>query len=267
MPENTIFNTELFREDRLPILRNTFEGAAPFRHLIIDEFLQSSFADNILKFFPPLLSMKTHYTGLNERKAEDTNFEKLDKIFTSLHEALSSPEFLNWLEAITSISPIQTIDDRLGYGLHQGGNRSFLDIHIDYNIHPIHKLRRRLNLLLFFNPHWESQWGGNLEFWDSKVENRIQNIVPQFNRAVIFECSEISFHGYSRMIMPEGITRKSYYQYYFTPVAENTNFHDTLFKPRPEDSVLKKIVVPAKEYLKNAAKKILLSLGFEKFLK
>ncbi len=267
MPENTVFNTKLFKEDHLPILRNSFENATPFRHLIIDEFLETSFADNILKFFPPLLSMKTHYTGMNERKAEDTNFEKLDRDFTVLHEALSSVEFLNWLEAITSIGPIQTINDRLSYGLHQGGNRSFLDIHIDYNIHPIQKLRRKINLLIFFNPQWEAQWGGYLEFWDSKIENRIQHIAPQFNRAVIFECSEISFHGYSRMTMPDDITRKSYYQYYFTPIAENTHFHDTIFKPRPGDSIIKKIAVPVKEYLKNSAKKILLSLGFEKFLK
>jgi Rps23 Pro-64 3,4-dihydroxylase Tpa1-like proline 4-hydroxylase len=267
MPENTVFNSELFKDARLPALRKSFESAIPFRHLIIDEFLQPSFAVNLLKFFPPLDSMKTHYTGMNERKAEDTNFENLDRHFTLLHKALSSVEFLNWLEAITTICPIQTIDDRLGYGLHQGGTRSFLDIHIDYNIHPIHKLRRRLNLLIFFNPRWESQWGGNLEFWDSQVETRIQNIAPLFNRAVIFECSEISFHGYSRMTIPEGITRKSYYQYYFTPVVDNTHFHDTIFRPRPEDSVIKKIVVPAKEYLKNSAKKILLAIGFEKFLK
>jgi hypothetical protein len=67
--------------------------------------------------------------------------------------------------------------------------------------------------------------------------------------------------------MPDDINRKSYYQYYFTPIAENTHFHDTIFKPRPEDSMIKKIAVPVKEYLKNSAKKILLSLGFEKFLK
>ena len=267
MPENAIFNTGIFREDHIPILRDSFDNAAPFRHLVIDGFLQTSFAEKIFQYFPSLLSMKTHYTGMNERKAEDTNFEILDKNFTLLHEAMCSELFLNWLESITSIHPIRTIDDRLGYGLHQGGNRSFLDIHIDYNIHPIQKLCRRLNLLIFFNPQWKAEWGGNLEFWDSSVKNCLQKIAPQFNRAVLFECSEISFHGYSRMTIPEAITRKSYYQYYFTPITENSPFHDTLFKPRPEDSLIKKIIVPAKEYLKNSAKKILLSLGFEKFLK
>ena len=252
---------EIFR------IHDIYDTAIPFRHVVIDDFLDPSFANTILQFFPALNSMKTHYAGINERKAEDTNFEKLDQSFTELHDALSSKEFIKWIESITSIESISTINDRLGYGLHQGGNRSFLDIHIDYNIHPIQNLRRRLNLLIYFNPRWDSHWGGNLEFWDIGVKNCIQNITPQLNRAVIFECSEKSFHGYSRMTVPDLVTRKSYYQYYFTPIVEPNHFHDTIFKPRPKDSIIKKLIVPAKEKLKTSAKRILVFLGFEKFLR
>ncbi|MEI9808493.1 MAG: 2OG-Fe(II) oxygenase [Bacteroidota bacterium] len=48
--------------------------------------------------------------------------------------------------------------------LHQGANHSFLDIHIDYNLHPIKKLYRKLNLIIFVNEQWENGWGGHLNY-------------------------------------------------------------------------------------------------------
>ena len=93
---------------------------------------------------------------------------------------------------VTGIPGLQTIEDRLGYGLHQGANQSFLDIHIDYNLHPLRKLYRKLNLIIFLNESWESNWGGHLELWDADVANCVQSIAPVFNRCALFECSEIS---------------------------------------------------------------------------
>jgi len=154
----------------------------------------------------------------------------------------------------------------LGYGLHQGAHNSFLDIHIDYNLHPVKKRHRKLNFILFLNKQWEKDWGGNLELWDDKVQNCIQSISPLFNRCVIFECSEISYHGYSRISVPGDITRKSYYQYYFIPAENDISFHDTIFKSRPEESALKKLLTPTKDFLKNSAKKTLLKLGLKRFL-
>jgi hypothetical protein len=211
--------------------------------------------------------MNTHYKGINEKKSEHSDFSQLHSSFEQLHQELSSPAFIAWMQAVTGIDLLETINDRLGYGLHQGANQSFLDIHIDYNLHPIKKLYRKLNLIIFFNEQWGTDWGGHLELWDAGVKNCIQSIPPLFNRCVIFECSDISYHGYSKINVPEGITRKSCYQYYFIPVPENISFHDTTFKPRPQESTLKKIGTYSKDFVKNSAKKILLKLGWKKFLK
>lgn len=261
-----MINKGLFSKD-LTTWQTTFDESRPFRHLVIDDFLEPAFARSLQERFPSLEHMKTHYAGLNERKAEDNDFVKQDSQFTLLHETLSAPEFITWLTAVTGITPLRTAGDRLGYGLSQGGNGSFLDIHIDYNIHPISKLQRKLNFLLFLNPTWEEDWGGYLELWDSRSKKPGRRIAPLFNRVVIFECSEISYHGYSRISVPEHITRKSFYQYYFTTPEKNTRYHDTIFRPTPENSLAKKIAVPVKEFLKNSAKKALLSLGLERFLK
>ncbi len=65
---------------------------------------------------------------------------------------------------MTEISSLQVIDDRLGYGLHQGANHSFLDILIDYNLHPLKKLYRKLNLIIFLNLKWENTWATTLNY-------------------------------------------------------------------------------------------------------
>ena len=244
-----------------------FNKVEPYRHLVIDQFLDPDFARRILHGFPSLDSMKTHYTGINEKKAEDNNFTRLDEAFTQLHAHLSSPVFLQWLSALTGIDSLKVVNDRLGFGLHQGGDKSFLDIHIDYNLHPVAKLQRRLNFLLFFNAEWQEGWGGLLELWDPHTKKTAQYIAPVFNRAVIFECSEISYHGYTPVHVPPGITRKSYYQYYFSAPSKNLFYHDTIFKPVPEDPLFKKIAVPFKEFLKNTVKKVLLKIGLQKYLK
>ena len=68
-------------------------------------------------------------------------------------------------------------------------------------------------------------------------------------------------------MVPEQITRKSYYQYYFIPVAPDIKYHDTIFKTRPKESTIKKVVTPLKEFAKNTAKRILLKAGMKRFLK
>jgi len=267
MAVNEIFNNQIFNKETTITLGRLFNSNTPVRHIVIDNFLEDQIAQDIYKHFPSLSAMKTHYKGLNENKSEDSNFAHLNNCFTVLHNALSSELFLNWITECTGIRDCTFINDRLGYGLHQGGNNSFLDIHIDYNIHPIKNLYRKLNLILFFNPVWEANWGGHLELWDSEVKNCIQSIAPLFNRCVIFECSDISYHGYSRIMVPEQITRKSYYQYYFIPVAPDIKYHDTIFKTRPKESTIKKVVTPLKEFAKNTAKRILLKAGMKRFLK
>jgi Rps23 Pro-64 3,4-dihydroxylase Tpa1-like proline 4-hydroxylase len=267
MTKTLPFSEALFSAGNIASIQAAFNNNVPIRHMVIDNFLELSFAKDIYEHFPSLVEMGTRYRGLNENKSEDSNFEKLHPGFSQLQVALSSPDFIAWLEACTGIKDFTTISDRLGYGLHQGGNNSFLDIHIDYNIHPIKKVYRKLNLILFFNPEWKDEWGGHLELWDKDVKNCIQRIAPVLNRCVIFECSDVSYHGYSKISVPDAVTRKSFYHYYFIPLSQEMSFHDTVFKPRPKETMYKKVLTPVKEFAKNSVKRILLKIGMERFLK
>ena len=55
-----------------------------------------------------------------------------------------------------------------------------------------------MNLIIYLNPMWETNWGGNLELWNGshdKLITPVQQISPIFNSAVLFRTSDISWHG------------------------------------------------------------------------
>lgn len=262
-----MLNPQLFDDAFIKDSHQRFNDAKPYRHLVMDNLLQPQMATALARQFPTLEQMKTRYNGLNEKKAEHSEFTLLPKEFGQLKEVLFGKEFMELIEKITGITGLLVMDDRYGYGLHQGGNGSFLDVHIDYNLHPVSQKQRRLNLLIFLNEEWQESWGGMLQLWDAPVSRCVTAIAPVFNRCVLFECSDVSFHGYNRIHCPAAVTRKSFYTYYFTEPTAHLRFHDTVFKPRPQDSRVKKAKVTAKEGLKNGIKRLLYKAGLLKFWK
>lgn len=261
-----ILSDQWTRNEKIKEWTSAFNNAAPFRFLIIDNAIDPVLAEKLSMEFPSLDQMKVKYKGINESKSEHSDFDSLHPAFQTLKEGFSTKAVLSTIEKISRIPILEAIHDRFGYGLHQGGRDSFLDIHVDYNLHPTHKKQRRLNLILFLNKDWQESWGGALEFWNKDVSQCMHSIPPLFNRCVIFECNEISYHGYSRIMCPENQSRKSFYHYYFSEPSKKLIFHDTIFKNKPEEKFSKKIVVTAKETAKNMVKRALYHLGLNRLL-
>ena len=259
-----IIKSEFFNEANILKLKEEFNNAKPYRHLAIDNFLNAEFAEQLYAKFPPLEVLNKHYHGLNENKSEGSNFDNFDPVFKSLRQAVASKDMTDALEKITGIRGLFTTEDSLGSGVHQGKNGSYLDVHIDFNIHHVQKIHRRLNLLIFLNKNWKEEYGGKVELWNEDVTKLGQAYLPSLNRCVIFETNEISYHGYSTITVPEVETRKSFYTYYYTPIGDyKGKYHDTVFKARPEEGALKKIKTDIKETLKNNIKRTMLKLGIK----
>lgn len=247
-------------------LSSTFRNAPSFPHICIDDFLESDFAENLHNSFPPISQMHKHYKGLNERKSEESDFSKLDPTFLKLRKFLSGTDFTSWLEKICGYPSLTVPPDFRGAGIYQGGNGSFLDIHIDFSVHPTLRLQRKVNVLLFFNKNWEANWGGHLELWNPSVTQCLASFAPLFNRCVIFECNEVSYHGYDKIVTPDNVFRKSFYMYFYTPLNEHVKYHDTVFKLKPSVSNFKKIQTALKESLKTAVKSGMKRFGMQKLL-
>jgi Rps23 Pro-64 3,4-dihydroxylase Tpa1-like proline 4-hydroxylase len=153
---------------------------------------------------------------------------------TNLLNFLNSREVLKFLEELTGIPDLIADPEFYGGGVHRILPGGKLSVHADYNFHPITKLHRRVNLLLYLNKNWEEEWGGDLQLWNKDMSMCVKKILPIFNRAVIFNITSDAYHGHPGSLKsPEGVDRLSFALYYFTktrPENEITEPHMAVWK-------------------------------------
>lgn len=211
--------------------RSAWGRAKPFRFVVIDDCLEEDFADALLLEYPPGDPNWTNITYTHQKKkfALTKGFPpRINEFFAMT----ASEEFLTLMSGITGISGLLADPELLGGGCHQTVNGGYLDVHVDFNLHPVTQNHRRLNAILYLNKNWKEEYAGFLELWDMQKKVRIANIAPSFNRLVIFETNEISFHGHPVPLnIPDGMSRKSLAVYYYT-------IHRTELDTAPEHNTL-----------------------------
>lgn len=246
--------TMLIRPLDVARLRSEFASARPFPFIQIDRFLDDGFAHEVADAYPSFsraLQLGHEFKAVNERrKIQISDRNAFPEPVKRLEQALASSDFLSALAEITQI-PNLLADEKLdGGGIHETGAQGRLDVHVDFNYLRDRALHRRLNLLLYLNADWQESWGGLLELWDKDVKVCGHSFAPILNRCVIFETSEISYHGVSAVTCPDDAVRKSFAAYYYTrePSPSWTGkYHSTKFKARPSERVKGLVWMPAEK--------------------
>jgi hypothetical protein len=222
-------------------LRQEFVSAQPFPHVVIEDFLAPDFAQSLLDAFPAF--ERGNAVGDSGEVGGKSTVDKvrgLGAAYQRLDDAIKSPEFLQAIGEMTGIDGLIYDPWYLGGGTHENRNGVTLDPHVDFNYHPSERWHRRLNLIVYLNPVWEQDWGGCLElFRDPYADNRAsRSISPIFNRCAIFETSEVSWHAFDTIRLPqehEGLTRRSIALYFYTkdrPEEQTASRHTTYYVNR-----------------------------------
>jgi Rps23 Pro-64 3,4-dihydroxylase Tpa1-like proline 4-hydroxylase len=211
-----------------------YRTADPFPHVVIDDFLPPELLRRVAEEFASMdRSDWRRSNSAHERKLSTEDESRFGPFTAKVIAALNSGTFLNFLERLTGIGGLIADPFLRGGGLHEierGGN---LGVHADFNFYERLKVYRRLNLLVYLNSSWQEAWGGQLELWTADCRTKAKSIGPVFNRAVIFDTSNKSYHGHPHpLACPEGESRKSIALYYYTteyPYQEDLAPHSTLF--------------------------------------
>ncbi|MGD1848172.1 MAG: 2OG-Fe(II) oxygenase [Salibacteraceae bacterium] len=218
--------------------KKRYHSEPPYPHISLEDFLEEWAAEKALGEFPRVQDQGwIHYVHVNEKKHGLNKLELLPPFIQEVVKALNTPEFCTYLSELTGIPNLLPDDTFEGGGLHQSMRGGFLNIHADFTVHP-HKRnwRRRVNLLVYLNKDWQPEFGGDLELWDRQMKACVQKISPIYNRAVIFNTDEDSYHGLPEPLMcPEGESRKSIALYYFTEEEKAPRLRTTNYKARPTD--------------------------------
>ncbi|HUI56459.1 MAG TPA: 2OG-Fe(II) oxygenase [Bryobacteraceae bacterium] len=226
----------------VPDLHRQFTSAQPFHHVVIDQFLDPAFCRDLIDSFPPFADkVAINERGEVGRKAVVSDLARIGTVYQQFDRLMKDPEFLSVIGEITGIPSLLYDPEYIGGGTHENLDGQELDTHVDFNYHPTTHLHRRLNLILFLNPEWEAEWGGCLELLRDPFatgEADVKSVVPLANRAVIFETTEASWHGFQRIRIPSGkqISRRSIAVYFYTnerPADQTAPSHATIYYQRP----------------------------------
>jgi 2OG-Fe(II) oxygenase superfamily len=233
------------------MLRDRVRGSTPVPNFCIDNFLDPAFAERVVAAYPTFeeaAKIGRSFSALNEKgKIQVTDASKFAEPIADLNRALAEPELLSLLSYVFDIPGLLADEQLAGGGMHQTGARGHLDVHVDFNYIEDRQLHRRLNILIYLNKDWRPEWGGNIELWDKDVKVCHHSFSPIFNRCVVFETNEISYHGVAAVKCPEGQTRKSFAAYYYTkeaPAGWDGSAHTTIFKARPNEVLKGKVLMP-----------------------
>lgn len=210
--------------NNIDILQPIFLNASPFEHIVIDDFLNEEYADKLYNLFPEQFDNWYIYENPIEVKYTYDNINDLNNEIKDYFYYLSCNEMVDIFRKLTNIHDL-TYDEYLhGAGLHCHPKYGRLNIHLDYEKHPITGKERRLNIILFLTKNWEQAWGGQNELWDKFATKCVTKTDIKFNRAIIFKTNDISWHGLPKPIMcPECQFRKTLAFYYMSPLKSLKN--------------------------------------------
>lgn len=193
----------------------------PFKHFVLDNFLNEDLAQKCLQSFPKEDDPSWEKTNdknieIKKRSTWKSEFDIPENI-VDLVRILNSSLFIEKIGELFDIPKLMPDPYFTGGGLNETTKGGLLDVHIDGNYHDASGLNRRMNAIFFLNPNWKDKWGGQFGLYDSKGNVCLKEVSPIHNRLLVFDTSDISFHGLPNPLKcPKNITRKSVILYYYT---------------------------------------------------
>jgi hypothetical protein len=223
-------------------LAKRFQAALPYPHIVLDDFFDVDVLSKIEEEFPDPNQLGVAFENAREIKRATRGENEIPPFARSFIHCLNSAPFIEFLERVTGVKGLIPDPHLVGGGFHALLRGGKLAIHTDFNFHKRLKLDRRVNLLIYLNKDWPEEYGGHFEAWVQGGAKPEARYLPLFNRMVIFNTNDFTFHGNPDPVAcPEGRARRSIAMYYYTngrPDEEWSGIRQTTrFINRPGEAI------------------------------
>jgi Rps23 Pro-64 3,4-dihydroxylase Tpa1-like proline 4-hydroxylase len=191
---------------------------SPFPHMILYDFIPESLLSNVIKEYNHLLDEKknqwVYYDNPIEHKLAYNSLE-CSSALQELTKYVGEPAFIQRIQSAFGLEDIELDTELYGAGLHNHPTGGFLSTHLDYEINPRTFKKRWLNLLIYLNDDWKDEYNGDTELWNADHTICEKRVYPEYNKALLFQTDDQSWHGVSRSIRcPPTTSRKTVAFYY-----------------------------------------------------
>ncbi len=207
----------------------------PYKHIIIDNAFQNIFAENLIEAFPNIKDPSWEHSKdegieIKSRSNWQSEFDIPEDILPAIR-VFNSRLILDAMSKKLNIAKLIPDPYFTGGGLNITEKGGLLDVHVDGNYHDATGLNRRVNLLLYLNKGWDKSYGGEFGIYSKDGEKLVKSIPPLFNRCLIFDTHDKSYHGLPNPVnFPKDNPRKSIILYYYT-VAKRPPSKNVVKKP------------------------------------
>ena len=178
-------------------LADEYRTASPYPHIVLDDFLEPARRGGgrgvpAARSRPPW----NNYLHINERKFSNTDPETWGPTLQADPRAAQLPPLRPFVEKLIGVEGLvadpssrEAGSTSRRPGLPQRPRRL-------HRASPQPQVQRRANILLYLNPDWKPEYGGDLEFWSPDMKECVKKVSPVANRVLIFSTDQDSFHGH-----------------------------------------------------------------------
>jgi Rps23 Pro-64 3,4-dihydroxylase Tpa1-like proline 4-hydroxylase len=215
------------------VLKKNWENSTPVKHFFLDDVFDSETVQKLAVEFPKWENL-IQRDSIRERKKVGVDLDSFHKILSDFQYCFLDENLLSEIEQITSIKNLIIDPSLYASGVSVMAENDFLNPHLDNSHDGDRKAYRVLNILFYCSINWEIENGGNLELWSEDLKEK-KLIHSKFNRLVVMETNQKSWHSVNKILINK--QRNCISNYYFStksPAKENY-FHVTSFRGRPEE--------------------------------
>ena len=236
--------TDILKHD-VSVYANTYQNTNPYPYMYLDNFLETGFAEALQQEILAIPSSAwDRYANPFETKYTLRDKFAFPPLLSQLMDVLQSPNVIQQISTLTG-HDLLLDTTRMYWGVHMYENGDKLDIHVDAGHHPTTHLKKQVTFGIYLSKAWTEACGCALEIWKGtsagdpvpRLESKVTEIHPLFNRAVIFTCNDYAWHGNPDPVHAESESRRIFItlSYMSASTTDTNQRRKAYFVARPGD--------------------------------